>query len=595
MISRSNLFIGKDISAENKGFSYLLRSFFFNILSFLLVFSVFLAISWWRHEARMPLATIYNQNIKLDIISLFHYSSRTVIRIFFAIIISFLFALCYAPLAAKSKKMEAILIPLLDVLQSVPILGYISFTVTAFISISPNNLIGIELASIFAIFTSQVWNIIFSLYHSMKSLPEELHEASKILKMTGWQKFWRIELPFSIPNLVLNIVVSISSSWFFIVASEAISVGKVSIMLPGIGSYIFLALQQANINAIYYALIALSFLIILYDRIFLKPLLIWSSKFHYENVSSRKGELPKSFIISLFIQSSLVKLFKKFIIDKLIYYFIYLPQIISYLLFKSKNQNKIIIKQNHYNFILNYCWYFFLSLLFIGLLYYIKKCFSIFQLNEIFEVIFLTFLTCLRVFALIALAIIIWVPIGIYIGSKPVFAANIQPIVQILAAFPINLLFPATVFVIKYYELDPNIWLSFLMIMGAQWYILFNVIAGALSLPNDLKEVVNNLKIKKSLLLTKVMLPVIMPNLITGAVAASGGAWNASIIAELVHYGKHQLIAKGIGSYIALASQHGDLTRVALGVGFMAVFVVLINRFFWQPINDIVVKKYKLL
>ncbi|BBB56273.1 MAG: ABC transporter permease subunit [Rickettsiaceae bacterium] len=562
----------------------------FNILAFLLITAGLALIGVGFTEMSAPISILKSEQISLDPVNLFEYSLRTTLRMFIALVFSLIFSLLYATIAAKNSYAEEILVPLLDILQSVPILGYISFTVTGFLLLFPNSIMGAECAAIFAIFTSQAWNLTFSFYQSLKTIPKELIEASSIFKMSKWQRFWRVELPFGIPSLVGNVVVSMSGGWFFVVAAEVISVGNNKISLPGIGSYISLALEQENIPSIIYALTAMILIIIIYDQLILRTLVAWSDKFHYESTGSSNA--PKSWVLTLFTRNLFInKLFLP-----IIYFFRF---IVYFPLFNHSNQDKNLEQKQefvsyHYNRTSKYLWYFALFVIFALASYYLFNFLqNQIKLSELLEVLQLVLITMLRVFTLVIIASIIWIPIGIYIGLHPKLAAVMQPITQFLAAFPANLLFPLAVIGISKYDLNPNIWLSPLMIVGAQWYILFNVITGSSSFPTELREASKNFNIKGLLWWRKVMLPGIVPYFITGAITASGGAWNASIVAEVVSWGDKKIVLKGIGSYITQMTIEADFHRIVLGIGVMSLCIALINHFFWQPLYNYSAKKYK--
>ena len=564
------------------------RSYLFNVLAFLLITIVLILIGVGFAEMNAPVSVLKCEPISLDPMNLFGYALRTTLRMFIAMIFSIIFSLVYATIAAKNKRAEEILIPLLDILQSVPILGYISFTVTGFLLLFPGSVMGAERAAIFAIFTSQAWNLTFSFYQSLKTVPKELTEAGIIFKMSKWQKFWRVEVPFGIPGLVRNIIISMSGGWFFVVAAEVINVGSNKIILPGVGSYISLALEQENILAIIYAVIAMILIIIIYDQLILKTLVAWADKFRCELTTS--NNLPKSWVLTLFR--------KNLVIKKIFLPVIYLARFIVYFpLVGQISDNKNLTQEQEFipsDSSSNHVWYLLLFILSAAGSYYLFNFLhNEIKLSELLEVLELVSITMLRVFILIIIASVIWVPVGIYIGLNPKLAGIMQPIIQFLAAFPANLLFPIAVIVISRYELNPDIWLSPLMIIGTQWYILFNVIAGSSSFSNELKEVSQNLNIKGLLWWKKVMLPAIIPYFITGAITASGGAWNASIVAEVVSWGDKKIVAKGIGSYIAQMTVDADFHRIILGIGIMSLCIALVNYFFWQKLYNFSIKKYK--
>lgn len=559
--------------------------FIFNIITFLILAASFVFIAWGAKQISAPIHILDQKPVTLKYANLFNYSLRTLLRMLIAIAISLIFSLIYSTLAAKNKRLEQILIPLLDILQSLPILGYISFTVRGFLTLFSSSVLGAECAVIFAIFTSQVWNMTFSVYYSFKNIPQDLQDSAFLFKMSKWREFWQINVPYAIPGLVWNIVMSISSGWFFVVASEVITVGNEKITLPGIGSYIALAIQTKDLSAICWAIIAMSLVIILYDQLLLRPLVAWSDKFRYEMNSG--CEAPHSWALNLFNRSIIIK--------KLLSPVLYIGRSILYLPILNNKPNISQEATDANNSFGDYLWYGLLSILGCLSLYYIYSFLHYdIGFTEVWHVIILGFITLLRVIVLLIIAAIIWMPVGIYIGLNPKLTALIQPLAQFLAAFPANLLFPAAFIFITNYNLDPNIWLSPLMIMGTQWYILFNVIAGASSIPIDIKDATRILKVKGWNWWYKVMLPAVVPYFMVGVSTASGGAWNASIVAEVINFGDQTIIATGLGSYIAEMTKKADFNRTFLGMGVMALFVIIINRMFWQPLHFYCIKRFQL-
>ncbi|NCY25380.1 MAG: ABC transporter permease subunit, partial [Alphaproteobacteria bacterium] len=530
-----------------------------------------------------PIGALTQEPISLEPSVLPEYALRTTLRMLLAVGVSLLFTLLYAPLAAKSRKAGQILIPLLDVLQSVPVLGYISFTVAGFIALFPGRTLGVECAAIFAIFTSQAWNMTFSLYYSMLALPKNMHEVAAVYKLSGWQKFWKMELPFAMPGLIWNMMVSMSGGWFFVVASEAITVGEQRISLPGIGSYIALAIAQRNMWAIGYAIATMMVVILLYDQLLFRPLLAWADRFRYEMTAGAGA--PKSWVLTLFAKSRLGRL------AALAYQ--RLRQVVLRIrLFKA---GKPMHFQPPPAQLMDGAWYALVVCAGLAAGWQVGQfLLSSVTTAELLEVLWLALATLTRVVVLILIASLIWVPLGVYIGLRPRASRIAQPLAQFLSAFPANLLFPPAVLLISHYDLSPNIWLSPLMILGTQWYILFNVIGGTSGFPNDLKESARNLRVKGWLWWKKVILPGVFPHYLTGALAASGGAWNASIVSEVVSWGDRSYTATGLGAYIALNTQAGNISHIVLGVGVMALTVVLFNHFVWRNLYMVALKKLRL-
>jgi NitT/TauT family transport system permease protein len=546
----------------------------YDAVVFLAVGALFVAIvqaAKWMHQ---PLANLDLQPVSLDPWNLPQYALLTTLRMFAALGFSLLFTFLVAPLAAKSKKAERLIIPTLDILQSVPVLGFLTFTVLFFIALYPGGEFGAELAAIFAIFTSQAWNMTFSFYQSLTTVPRDLDEAAKHFRLSPWMRFWKLDVPFAMPGLVWNMMMSMSGGWFFVVASEAISVGDTKITLPGIGSYISLAIDQQNIGAIVWAVGAMAVVIGLYDQLVFRPVVAWSDKFRVELVASQAK--PESWVLDLIKRTRLVSALGHFM-GRLLRAF---SGNVSYLSKQIPQPPKVSVTASK---AVDWAWNVAL-LAFAGwaawsVFSYVRASLGWPDLGEAVANGFITFF---RIVILIGVASLIWVPIGVYVGLRPALAERIQPVAQFLAAFPANVLFPFVVVGIAKYHLDPDIWLSPLIVLGTQWYILFNVIAGASVFPSDLAESARLYKVRRWQWWRKVMLPGIFPYYVTGALTASGGSWNASIVAEVASWGSTKLEAHGLGAYIAKATAAGDFQRVVLGVGVMSLFVVFLNRALWR-------------
>jgi NitT/TauT family transport system permease protein len=531
-----------------------------------------------RYQPGQPLP------ISLDPGQLPAYALRTVLRMAWALLASLGFSLAYAALAAKNRQAEKILIPILDVLQSVPILGFLSITVTGFIALFPGRLLGVECAAIFAIFTSQAWNMTFSVYQSLRTVPGELVEAARMYHLSAWQRFWRLEVPHGIPSLVWNMMMSVSGGWFFVVASEAITVNGRTIVLPGVGSYIATAIDRRNLAAIGWAIVAMLVVILLYDQLFFRPLLAWSRKFTAEPADDEDNPRPWFlFVVQRarafdLVQTGLLALTRG--IDGAI---AQLPRS------RRRGSGRPPALWFERLFDLATAALAIGAALWIVLFIHLRV-----DAAEIGWVFVLGLITAVRVLVLIAIASAIWVPIGVAIGLRPRLADRVQPIVQFLAAFPANLFFPGAVVLILRFRLDPEIWLSPLMILGTQWYILFNVIGGTSSLPLELRRAAQNLGVRRALWWRRVALPAIFPAYVTGAVTAAGGSWNASIVAEVVQWGQTTLTATGIGAYIAQTTAAGDGARIALGIGVLCLYVLGFNRLLWRRLYNVAAERLRL-
>lgn len=503
------------------------------------------------------------QNISLATSALPEYALRSVTRMFYALILSFLATFSLGTLAGKSKYAERIIIPLIDVLQSIPILGFLSIGIPIFFKLFPESMLGPECAAILTIFTSQAWNMILSFYQSLKSIPNEMKAVAKVFELSKWQIFWKIEVPFAMPGLLWNTMLSLSAGWFFVVGSEAFIHSGNEIFLPGIGSYIAKAVDLADYSAIYKALLAMLIVISIYDQIIFRPMLAWAQKF---NLKGDHYSSQSSWVLRLIEKTSIKKYFQKIV-------FTNKRKKTKHLYFTITERTKNII------------WQIFLitsGILSIWLFY--KHIYHQVSFSIILHIIKLGALTMVRVFSMIILCCFIWTPIGVYIGLRPRLALKVQPFIQFLAAFPTNLLFPLVVGIMIKYNLNINIWSAPLLVLGTQWYILFNVIAGTMSLPEDLHELAKLLKIRDLKWWRYFILPGIFPHLLTGVISAAGGAWNASILAEAISWGTNSLYASGIGAFITIAQKNGNIIEMALAIIVMCLYVILINRFLWQPL-----------
>lgn len=447
-------------------------------------------------------------------------------------------------------------------------------------------MLGAEFAAIFAIFTSQAWNMTFSFYQSLRTVPRDLQEVSVNLRLTAWQKFWKLEVPYAMPGMIWNMMMSMSGGWFFVVASEAITVGDKTVMLPGVGSYLALAIQHKDLAAVGWVILTMSVVILIYDQFLFRPLVAWADKFRLEDTASQNA--PESWVLNLIQRTRFIQqLLKPF--GKLLKTAARLRLNISLPKGLHSEAHTPVSRG------IDVLWWALVGLIAVAaaskLVHFIATEVGAWEVLKVFG---LGLVTLVRVSLLIAIASLIWVPLGVLIGLRPALAEKVQPLAQFLAAFPANLLFPVFVIVIVHYKLNPDIWLSPLIVLGTQWYILFNVIAGATAFPNDFKEAAANFRIRGWQWWRKVMLPGIFPYYVTGAITASGGAWNASIVSEFVSWGDDKLAAHGLGAYIAQTTAAGDYPKILLGIAVMSLFVVLFNRLLWRPMYAIAENKLRL-
>jgi len=476
------------------------------------------------------------------------------------------------------------MIPVLDILQSVPILGFLSITVTGFIALFPGRLLGVECAAIFAIFTSQAWNMTFSVYQSLRTVPAELIEAARMYHLSPWQRYWRLEVPHAIPSLAWNMMMSVSGGWFFVVASEAITVAGQTIMLPGVGSYIATAISQSDLAAIGYAVLVMFVVIVLYDQLLFRPLLAWSSKFQAD--PSADQETVRPWFLIVLQRAQLFDLVQTGVLA--------VNRVIDEAIVALARRRGAAVERQRRRGLERLFDIALLGVAALAALWVVAFIRESVDPAEIGRVFLLGLITAVRVLILIVIASLIWVPIGVAVGLRPRLADRVQPIVQFAAAFPANLFFPAAVVLILHFRLNPEIWLSPLMILGTQWYILFNVIVGATALPTELQRAAQNLGVRRFLWWRRVLLPAIFPAYVTGAVTAAGGSWNASIVAEIVQWGNTTLTATGIGAYIARTTAEGDGARIALGIGVLCLYVLAFNRLLWRRLYDLAAERLRL-
>lgn len=548
-----------------------------DLLALVVVFSVLGVLVWGAWQMHSPYAIGEPIPISLSPSKLPYYALRTVLRMFIALFISLIATFIFGTWAAKSRYAERVIIPMVDVLQSVPILSFLTLTIVAFIALFPGSLLGPECCAIFAIFTSQAWNMILSFYQSLKTIPKDLKELTLSFRLSAWQRFWRLEVPFAMPGLLWNMMLSMSASWFFVVASEAIIVDQQTITLPGIGSYIAMAITHRNMHAIVYALLTMIVVILLYDQLLFRPLNAWIDQFKANRDGDERG--ARSWVVDIFRRARWVNgigAWWRVIGDVLVNR----PRPMAASSWVRVPKVSRSVSRWGEKLWLVFEWLFIVGLtVLLGIMAH--QHFSWLQIGH---VVYLGLITGFRVMVLIMLASVVWLPVGVWVGMQPQMRSIIAPIVQFLAAFPANLLFPVAFVLIVRYHLDPNIWCAPLMVLGTQWYILFNVVAGASDIPKDLKYVAENFGVRGWLRWQRFLFPAIFPYFLTGAITAAGGAWNASVVAEVIPWGKQVIQVVGLGNYIAMESAAGNYSNLLLGTVIMSVYVLLINRFFWRPL-----------
>lgn len=560
---------------------------YWDIIALVFALGAIFLLAWNAKQMAVPYHLGEVIPVSLDPRNLPGYALQTVSRMLIALMVSLLFTFTFGTWAAKSKHAEQIIIPIIDICQSIPILGFLSAAIVGFIALFPGSMLGPECAAIFVIFTSQAWNMALGFYQTVRSVPMEMREAADVFHLSAWQRFWRIDVPFSMPGLLWNMMLSMSAGWFYVVASEAVSVADQQIMLPGIGSYIALAIKSANMAAIAYAILAMLVVILIYDQLLFRPLVAWADKFKAEQVATERE--ARSWLINLLHRTRLLR-YLGIKINNLF------DNMVNVAVLRSKpvTSDYVSWSSQHRRF-LEIAWNVLFILSIVGLAAYsLYLIVQHFPLESVLHVFILGLITALRILVLIILCSLVWVPVGVWVGLRPSVAQVVQPVAQFLAAFPANLLYPLVVIMIVRFHLNVEIWVTPLMILGVQWYVLFNVIAGASVLPKDLLQVTDNLSVTGWLRWRKLILPGIFPYYMTGAITAVGGAWNASIVAEVVSWGNTKLEATGLGAYVSECTSHGDFLHMALGIAMMCLFVLFFNRTVWRPLYVLAESRFQL-
>jgi NitT/TauT family transport system permease protein len=551
------------------------------------VFVLLYAIVRVGASAHVPIRPSQAATIDTSPSRLPYYAARSLLRMFVALLFAYAFSLAYAYAAARSRRARSVLIPALDILQSVPVLGFLAITVTFFLALFPGSELGLEAAAIFAVFTSQAWNITFSFYHSLITQSGELDEASRLMGLSRWKRFWSIDVPGGAIGLVWNGMMSFGGSWFFLTASELIIVGGRRYTLPGVGSYVGVAVEQGRLGHVVWGIVTMIIMILAVNAVFWRPMVAYVERFRLEQTEA--SQKPRSLVLDMLRRSSwpgVAGRGRRAIarpVNRLMAAATGVDD-------RSLVSHAVRRRAADAAFagvvaaVLGYGLYSMLAYIAAGQQ----------GLGTLGHAFGLGFLTFLRVTVVVAVASVIWVPAGVWIGFNPRVAQYLQPVVQLLASFPANFIFPFAIVIFLDIGLSLNYGSILLMTLGTQWYILFNVIAGASAVPSDLKDAMDNLGVHGWVRWRRMILPAIFPAYVTGAITAAGGAWNASIVAEIVIYNRHVLVASGLGSYITQATARNDFHEIIAGILVMAVYVTGLNALLWRRLYGIAESKYAL-
>jgi NitT/TauT family transport system permease protein len=512
------------------------------------------------------------------------YTLFSVMRMLAAYVLSVLFTLFYGRMAAYNKRAERIMLPILDVLQSVPILSFLPVVLLSLTAIMPQRL-AVELASIVLIFTSQAWNMTFAWYQSLNTIPKELREASAIFRLNTWMNFKSLELPFAAIPLIWNSMMSWAGGWFFLMAAEIFTVGQHSFRLPGLGSYLQTAALQGNYTALAWGLGVLTIVILVMDQWIWRPLLAWADRFKIEMAESDNP--PTSWFYDLSHAANIVRWFRAKVATPI-------WEWLDSTMIRRYPMGDVIGQRDERPG----SGFYILTVIGAGLLIYggtrVAGMFIHLPLSDWGYILIGLLATGLRVFIALVIAMLLTIPLGYAIGSNPRTASWLQPIVQVVASLPATALFPLLIVILAQFYGGLNIAAILLMLMGTMWYLLFNIIAGAATIPQDLKYTTALLGIHKWERWRTLILPSLFPFIITGAITAGGGAWNASIVAEYLQYGDKTISVIGIGSVIASATASGDYPLLLASTLSMILTVVLINRLVWRRFYRIAEERYKM-
>lgn len=543
----------------------------------LIVFAVGLLIGFYSYFSRFSQPLQAHVDIDLSLFALPKYTFFSMSRGLLGYVLSLIFSLCWGFWAAKDRTAEKCLIPVLDVLQSIPILGFMPGLILLLVGLFPHTNVGLELAAIVMIFTSQAWNMAFGVYHSVRIIPQEKIDCANAYRFSNWQRFKWLEIPYVMISLIWNSIMSMAGGWFFLIVNEAFRLGDRDFRLPGLGSYMSVAAGHGDIPSMLAAVIAMIVLIVFLDGFLWKPLVMWSQKFRVEDTGS--STYSDSLFFHILAHSLLVQKMRQ-VLHRLKEG---LPKI-KYC--QPKKASKALWVSRGALLVLMSVVIFFLVL--IGHL--IVRI----PLEQWFYLGRMALLTLARVACCIAIGTVIALPIGLKIGLSEKMLKVLEPLIQITASFPATLLFPIVILLLHIAGISMEVGSILLMLMGTQWYILFNVIAGAKAMPSDLKEVALTFGFKKVEKFRHLYLPAVFPYLVTGLIAAAGGAWNASIVAEYVTFKSETITVPGIGSTINLSAQNGDIPLLVASIVVMAILVVAINYQVWLRLYHYSEKRFAL-
>jgi NitT/TauT family transport system permease protein len=513
------------------------------------------------------------------------YAMFSVLRIAAAYLCSLGFTLVYGYIAAYNTRAEKFMLPLLDTLQSIPVLSFLPGVMLAMVSLFPTKQLGVELGSILLIFTGQVWNMTFSFYSSLKSIPREMREVAEVYRWSWWQRFTQMEFPYAVIGLVWNSMMSVAGGWFFLMACEMFTLGDRDLRLPGLGSYLQTAANAGNTHAIFWGMGVMIGIIVAIDQLVWRPVIAWAERFKFEQVEST--DAPVSPVLNFLRSSRILPFVARYTMR---------PAREWLTLHFARRRTAERASEGSSHVLWTWLSRLVLAAAAAGIAYAFAKMIVLLAHitgPELRSIFLGAGATLLRVAFTLFLAGLWTIPAGVMIGLKPKLSAIAQPIVQVAASVPATALFPVILLLLIRVGGGLGVGSIILLLLGTQWYLLFNVIAGATAIPTDLKEVCNVYQFGRRDRWRELFLPGIFPFLITGFVTASGGAWNASIIAEYFHFRGHTYMTTGLGAVISNATDTGNFRVLLAATIVMAAMVVTINRLVWRRMYNLASTRFK--
>ena len=522
--------------------------------------------------------------IDLSPLALPRYALFSLLRILAAYLLSLLFTLVYGYIAAYNRRAERFMIPLLDTMQSIPVLSFLPGVMASMVALFPTRQLGVELGSVILIFTGQVWNMTFSFYSSLKSIPQEMREAAEVYRLSWWQRFHQLELPYAAIGLIWNSMMSVAGGWFFLMACEMFVLGNRDFRLPGLGSYLQTAANHGNTRAIGLGLFVMIGVIVLVDRVVWRPIIAWAERFKFEQVEA--AEAPHSWVLDLLRKSKLLAFARGATV---------LParEALDLHFAAARVSAAGRSPSPARRWMGRLLGFVALAAIAYAVVRMLMTAGSVSR-SDLHTILLGAGATFLRVEFVLLVAALWTIPVGTIIGLHPRLSAIAQPIAQVAASVPATALFPIILLLLIRAGGGMGIAALFLLLLGTQWYILFNVIAGATAIPTDLKEVCNVYQFSRMERWRKLLLPGIFPYLVTGFVTASGGAWNASIVAEYFHFQGQTMSTVGLGAVISQATDRGNMPMLVAATLVMAGIVVTINRLLWRRLYTLASTRFKL-